>query len=88
MQQQFNNQNASLESVKMLGTSLVDSCLDELTGASGRLALSDLSESWRDTMAALAERERKLKEGLALAQDYQVGIGSWFFEHTVHLRTV
>ena len=60
----------------MQGTALVDRCLDELSGASGRLTLSDLNESWGDTLATLVEKEKMLKEGLALAEDYQVGTGS------------
>lgn len=54
------------------GTELIEACKDELSGASGRLKLSDLNDLWGDTLAVVAEREEKLKEGLALAEEYQV----------------
>ena len=56
----------------MHGTSLMENCGDELSAASCRLTLSDLNEAWGDAMVTLEERERKLKEGLALAEEYQV----------------
>ena len=54
------------------GTELVEGCKDELSGASGRLKLSDLNDLWGDALSALSDREDKLKEGLVLAEKYQV----------------
>ena len=54
------------------GTELVDVCKDELSQTSARIKLSDLNESWADALATLSTREEKLKEGLALAEKYQV----------------
>ena len=68
----FKNHEAVLESVNTLGTELVEGCKDELSGASGRLKLSDLNNLWGDVLSALSERQDKLKQGLALAENYQV----------------
>lgn len=54
------------------GTELIEGCKDELSGASGRLKLSDLNDLWGDTLSAVTEREEKLKEGLVLADNFQV----------------
>ena len=54
------------------GTELVNSCKDELGQTSARIKLSDLNESWGDALSSLSTREEKLKEGLVLAQKYQV----------------
>ena len=59
------------------GTELIEGCKDELSGASGRLKLSDLNDLWGDTLSAITERGEKLKEGLQLAESYQV---STFFQ--------
>ena len=72
MGRDFKNKEGSLESVNVCGTELVESCKDELSGASGRLKLSDLNDLWGDSLSDLSGREDKLKQGLALAQNYQV----------------
>ena len=61
-----------MEGVNLRGTELVEGCKDELSGASGRLKLSDLNDLWGDSLAALSKREEKLKTGLSLAEKYQV----------------
>ena len=72
MEQDFKNKEGDLESVNSRGTELVEGCKDELSGTSGRIKLSDLNESWGDALTALSQREEKLKQGLALAENYQV----------------
>ena len=59
------------------GTALVNVCKDELSQTSARIKLSDLNESWGDALTTLSAREEKLRQGLALAQNYQV---SCFFK--------
>jgi hypothetical protein len=68
----FRNQEASLESVNAQGTGLIEGCQDDLSGASGRLKLSNLNDLWGDTLSVVADREEKLKEGLVMADNYQV----------------
>ena len=54
------------------GTELVNRCKDELSQMSARIKLSDLNESWGDALSSLSARGDKLREGLALAEKYQV----------------
>ena len=72
MGRDFKNKEVSLESVNARGTELVEGCKDDLSSASGRLKLSDLNDLWGDALSALSDREDKLKQGLALADKYQV----------------
>ena len=72
LQLKFKAQLPSLEAVEMQGTALISSCQDELSTASGWLALSDLNDSWGDAMATMAKREEELKKRLAMARNYQV----------------
>ena len=61
-----------MESLNAQGTSLIESCKAELSRTSARIKLSDLNESWGDALSSLSTREEKLKEGLVLAEAYQV----------------
>ena len=61
MQSDFQNRAESLEAINSAGTELVDSCKDELSRDSGRIKLSDLNESWGNTLAELGAREDHLK---------------------------
>lgn len=81
LQRDFKNQEDSLESVNTKGTALVDGCQDELSRDSGRIKLSDLNDAWGNTLSDLSTREGKLKEGIALAEKYQVCEGVIFL-HT------
>ena len=65
----------------MQGTELVNSCQDELSTASGRLALSDLNASWGDALSMLAQREEDLKNRLALAESYQVKLSGFYVQN-------
>lgn len=76
LQQDFKNQENSLVSVNAKGTALVDGSQDELSRDSGRIKLSDLDETWRNALSDLSIREGKLKEGIALAEKYQVWCGN------------
>ena len=60
------------------GTELVGMCKDELSQTSARIKLSDLNESWGDALTTLSAREEKLREGLKLAENYQVSHPSSF----------
>ena len=72
LQQDFKNREDSLESINTRGTALVDACLDELSRDSGRIKISDLNDAWGNALSQLSGREEKLKEGIALAEKYQV----------------
>ncbi len=72
MGRDFKNKEGSLEFVNSHGTELVEGCKNELSAASGRLRLSDLNDLWGDSLSALSDREDKLKQGLTLAENYQV----------------
>ena len=72
IQHGFKNQEPSLESLNAIGTSLIDSCKAELSQSSARIKLSDINETWGDTLSVLTTREEKLKKGLALAETYKV----------------
>ena len=54
------------------GTELVGACKDELSQTSARIKLSDLNDSWGDALTTLSAREEKLRQGLGLAENYQV----------------
>ena len=71
-QRSFKNQESALESVDTKGTELVSVCKDELSQTSARIKLSDLNESWGNALATLSAREEKLRQGLTLAENYQV----------------
>ena len=71
-QRSFKNQEQALESVDTKGTELVNMCKDELSQTSARIKLSDLNESWGDALTSLSTREEKLRQGLELAENYQV----------------
>lgn len=71
-QRDFKNKEEALECVDSKGTELVNMCKDELSQTSARIKLSDLNESWGDTLNSLSTREEKLREGLTLAEKYQV----------------
>lgn len=68
----FKNREGDLEAVNEHGTRLIEASQDELSGVSGRLKLSDLNDLWGDTLSTIAEREEKLRQGLLLAENYQV----------------
>lgn len=68
----FKNREGDLEAVNEHGTRLIEASQDELSAASGRLKLSDLNDLWGDTLSTVAEREEKLRQGLLLAENYQV----------------
>lgn len=61
-----------MEAINSQGTELIEGCKDELSCASEKIKLSDLNESWGDTLSGLSGRKEKLNEGLALAKNYQV----------------
>ena len=77
-QRSFKNQEPALESVDTKGTELVHMCKDELSQTSAGIKLSDLNESWGDALATLSAREEKLRQGLALAENYQVSPPPFF----------
>ena len=77
-QRSFKNQEPALESVDAKGTELVGMCKDELSQTSARIKLSNLNESWGDALTTLSAREEKLREGLKLAENYQVSHPSSF----------
>ena len=62
----------SLQSISMKGMVLVYGCLDELSHDSGKIKISDLNDIWGNALSDLSGREEKLKEGIALAENYQV----------------
>ena len=71
-QKDFRNWEDSLKSTNMKVTALVDGCLDELSHDSGRTKISDRNDMWGNALSELSGREEKLKEGIALAEKYQV----------------
>ena len=61
MQCSFKNHEESLESINARGTTLMESCKDELSRDSCAIKISDLNEVWGDALANLSAREELLK---------------------------